>query len=657
MDIHEEAIKLCVDYLHEKGICFDGVYVNSCIISGNADNRIVTEANLDLDMEEDKFRFSIVDSDDGIEEIKKVYATADKNETIYALYIATSMVYLKKIRQVISEGGVDERTTILFIGKKRKSDYKIGIDSRVRSITKDITVEHKSSEEKSEDKDKKITESVSGTVYSANLSDIVDIYDALGDELFKKNVRIEIKKDAFSVAQEIKETLKTAPEQFWFLNNGITIVTNYVIDQSKIDQIKLHFDEKEYFSIVNGAQTVSAAHDFFNNSDESLKEAQKTAKDARVLLRVVSVVNDGTAIIDSNESMTATISKSLNRQKPITSEDLAYYTSFVKKINQLYASCAEENGRATDDRLFAIVRRGEDEKYSNSEHSLPLVARAIRASGYNKNSDWVYEPWKAINTFNGDILKIDPETNDLKYKDIFRTNEIETIEGFLKYYQNVNLAIYLYNKYQSLRNTVDYEVIHNQSKMELLKSSGGWYFVTYYFIRERDKNGDSTSSDFLKNAETTMDDKTIVGWIKDFYKLMDDAKDSSRYSIKNLRRKNFYETMAKRIDNAKSTKKTDERVDDESSETYKHVKYDATMICKNGKYTLLKGSRINVFESQILQSKIHEYRNDSNKVGLNKELLEDIELDSLVVATRIVEGANIRESNCESKWKRVSDND
>lgn len=57
---------------------------------------------------------------------------------------------------------------------------------------------------------------------SAKLYDIVEMYNHVGDELFRSNLRYGIN-EQLDVEKSMKETLRNHPENFWFLNNGITI--------------------------------------------------------------------------------------------------------------------------------------------------------------------------------------------------------------------------------------------------------------------------------------------------------------------------------------------------------------------------------------------------------------------------------------------------
>ncbi|BDH62870.1 hypothetical protein MTP04_30000 [Lysinibacillus sp. PLM2] len=110
-----------------------------------------------------------------------------------------------------------------------------------------------------------------GLVFTANLFDIVNLYNKIGDSLFKENLRIGLdkKQDLLEVTTEIIETLQYNPEEFWFLNNGITIIADQsTLDLTANDELKLkdlYNDNHNRWniSVINGAQTITAASKFF----------------------------------------------------------------------------------------------------------------------------------------------------------------------------------------------------------------------------------------------------------------------------------------------------------------------------------------------------------------------------------------------------------
>ena len=64
-----------------------------------------------------------------------------------------------------------------------------------------------------------------GYVTSVHLHQLIDIYNSIGDKLFKRNVRYGLNEQR-GVDRAIKDTLRNNPGEFWFKNNGITILEN-----------------------------------------------------------------------------------------------------------------------------------------------------------------------------------------------------------------------------------------------------------------------------------------------------------------------------------------------------------------------------------------------------------------------------------------------
>ena len=105
---------------------------------------------------------------------------------------------------------------------------------------------------------------ISSRVYVAKLFDIVALYNHIGTELFARNVRYHIA-DALNVESEIQETLEAYPEDFFNSNNGVAIQLKKREDLDTRDEyaVQLNYSQRGELSIINGAQTISAAADFF----------------------------------------------------------------------------------------------------------------------------------------------------------------------------------------------------------------------------------------------------------------------------------------------------------------------------------------------------------------------------------------------------------
>lgn len=243
---------------------------------------------------------------------------------------------------------------------------------------------------------------IMGHLFSASIYDIYNLYKCTGDDLFKNNLRIGIK-DILNVNSEISKTIKNNPEDFWLFNNGITMTVNddsfYIPFQ---DKLVFRKNKIEDISIINGAQTVSnialtitELENEIKKKEEEIKskkeeeeeikskkeeEDKKTLeklnnqlenikKNGRVLLKIIqlSKKDENSANV---EKLKSEISVSLNRQKPITQEDIIYANRAILYINNNFEGSGEG---------FHIIRRGEIENIDIKHYSLISLARIMLA--------------------------------------------------------------------------------------------------------------------------------------------------------------------------------------------------------------------------------------------------------------------------------------
>lgn len=197
-------------------------------------------------------------------------------------------------------------------------------------------------------------------IFTVDLYQLVELYNLIGDRLFKNNVRFGIN-DFLGVDYSIRKTLEEEPEYFWFKNNGITmLVENTDFRPRAAESLLLgHIgpDRIPDFSVINGAQTINTAARFFFGleHEKGMEEKLERAKKAQVLVRIIHVPEAASeeqqAIL---EQKAREISVSLNRQKPIKVEDIAFTMPFCKKLAE-YLAREYAAGRAN----FQLVRRGE----------------------------------------------------------------------------------------------------------------------------------------------------------------------------------------------------------------------------------------------------------------------------------------------------------
>lgn len=334
------------------------------------------------------------------------------------------------------------------------------------------------------------TQSMTGYVMTVDLRQLVEIYNLVGDDLFKNNVRYGIS-EQLSVDGAIRDTLENAPEKFWFRNNGIAIVVER--PDFKLDRVgEILLDKPEQFgklafSVVNGAQTISVASEYYYNLKNNLqneksseaKEKLEKFEKAKVLVRIIHAVNDKKNKEDVRNEVNE-ISVALNRQKPIKIEDIAYTMPFVERLAQYL-----EKKRGED--YFRIVKRGE--WYTGNCMSLVEFARARKAC--------MGKPGEARSSGANKLLDLDIREKKFRDKDIFvpewmSCSEEEMDRVFDESYKNVYFAHCLAKCYSGVQSKKQ----ENDVK-KIILNNGKWYFVAYTIRQLQEKK--VTRTEYLEN--------------------------------------------------------------------------------------------------------------------------------------------------------------
>lgn len=103
-------------------------------------------------------------------------------------------------------------------------------------------------------------------------SDVSAWYEAYGDLLFEQNIRKSL--GLTRVNQALIETLKTNPQDFWYFNNGITVLCQSTVrrgfSRAAYGPIEVTMTGA---SVVNGAQTVTAIHTAMQEAPELAAQA------------------------------------------------------------------------------------------------------------------------------------------------------------------------------------------------------------------------------------------------------------------------------------------------------------------------------------------------------------------------------------------------
>ncbi|PNY96855.1 AIPR family protein [Mammaliicoccus sciuri] len=191
------------------------------------------------------------------------------------------------------------------------------------------------------------------------------------DGLFNMNIRRYIKSK--NVDEPIKDSMKRNPEDFWVMNNGITIACNdYRLDG---DNVKVYD-----FSIVNGGQTT---HLIAKNLDSS-------KEDFYLICKIIKKKNSKV----DERSFFNSIAEATNSQKAIQPKDLKANAPEMVRLQKILK----------DQGIFLEIKRGintprkyGDNKIKNEEfaqifysfvYQKPGTARSAKRSLFANNNHY-----------------------------------------------------------------------------------------------------------------------------------------------------------------------------------------------------------------------------------------------------------------------------
>lgn len=133
------------------------------------------------------------------------------------------------------------------------------------------------------------------------LSDLVELHNEYKKALYEKNIRYFLGSRKSQVNSAIKKTLESQPENFLYLNNGITALCDKL--NPKNPNSRSHTHEAIGLSVVNGAQTIASAAEFVAQNPD------KDISSAKVMLTLIHAPNAG----DFHKEVT----KARNFQNPV----------------------------------------------------------------------------------------------------------------------------------------------------------------------------------------------------------------------------------------------------------------------------------------------------------------------------------------------------
>ena len=232
---------------------------------------------------------------------------------------------------------------------------------------------------------------------------------------------------------------------------------------------------------------------------------------------------------------------------------------------------------------------------------------------------------------------------------MFKTINVSDKDEFLINYQNINLAIYLYKYYADRKNIVNVSEYNNQTKIEIIKERGSWYFVTFFFeYLMNSSNERKLQPNCVEDFNEYIPEADFVEILKFFFTVMDDNK--KEFKLEFLRQEGTYKNIRQAVfrkENKAEYKILKEKAQKlyityEEGDMLKNKDYNAYIVVAKDKYILQTNSEIELNISDNCAAIIKELRNEKKEIIDDKGYLKnDIEFQDLSTAAKFVEGKRL----------------
>jgi len=155
--------------------------------------------------------------------------------------------------------------------------------------------------------------------------DIAKWFEMHGRNLFSKNIRM-ILPDS-DINTEIRDTIEKEPENFWYYNNGITLIGKSIAKRPiNADKRDFAIFDCEDISIINGAQTVGTIGKYaldFKDNENKIQALEKV----KVQIRLIDSQED-----TRSNDFTDIVTKANNRQNKVENRDFISLETNQKRI-------------------------------------------------------------------------------------------------------------------------------------------------------------------------------------------------------------------------------------------------------------------------------------------------------------------------------------
>ena len=285
-------------------------------VNGGAEHRaeVLSFAGLAAQLlgPEEEYRAMLEDSDPRVHErLAEVRDRIRKRNYSLKLYYVTtgrcSKPLVKQAEQVCrAAGGL--ASIDVFDGNKVLhilSEYLDGVAPPVPTMDLPLEVGHGVTSECLRRHDGR--SGITAWIFSMNGAAVADMYETAGIRLFARNVRGYLggSKD---VNKGIENTIRNEPSNFWYYNNGITIVCDHAqrISVGGKDVMRIHNPQ-----VINGQQTTRTLH----------AGAESNSK-ASVIVRAIEILRKDPESAERFDTLVSRIVAATNWQNSISASDL-----------------------------------------------------------------------------------------------------------------------------------------------------------------------------------------------------------------------------------------------------------------------------------------------------------------------------------------------
>lgn len=140
------------------------------------------------------------------------------------------------------------------------------------------------------------------------VTDLAALYAKHGNALLEKNIRYFLGINSSAVNRSIHGTLKGAPANFFYFNNGVTAIAHTIEPKGLREGGGRRFEVKG-LSVINGAQTIASCHHFMTTQTGADISA------ARVLITLI--------LVEQNDPFSSSVTRARNHQNPVSPADFA----------------------------------------------------------------------------------------------------------------------------------------------------------------------------------------------------------------------------------------------------------------------------------------------------------------------------------------------